>query len=129
MHRAHIELARLAGRRARAGVLIHPVVGVTKPGDVDYAVRVQCYQAVLAASAPPAPYFAPGGALLALLPLAMRMGGPREALWHALVRKNYGASHFIVGRDHAGCKGADGRDVYPPYAAQALLRTARAACT
>ena len=122
MHRAHIELTRLAARRARAGVLLHPVVGVTKPGDVDYTVRVQCYLAMLSASAPPAPYFAKDSVLLALLPLAMRMAGPREALWHALVRKNFGASHFIVGRDHAGCKDASGRSFYDPYAAQVLLR-------
>jgi len=122
MHRAHIELARLAGRDAKAGVLIHPVVGVTKPGDVDYTVRVQCYKAMLSsASSPDAPYFPEKGVILALLPLAMRMAGPREALWHALVRKNFGATHFIVGRDHAGCKDASGKDFYGPYDAQELL--------
>lgn len=123
MHRAHIELARLAGRDTKAGVLIHPVVGVTKPGDVDYTVRVQCYKAMLASSSSPeAPYFPEKGVILALLPLAMRMAGPREALWHALVRKNFGASHFIVGRDHAGCKDASGKDFYGPYDAQELLK-------
>jgi sulfate adenylyltransferase len=122
MHRAHIELARLAGRDSKAGVLIHPVVGVTKPGDVDYTVRVQCYKAMLTSTAyPDAPYFPNQGVILSLLPLAMRMAGPREALWHALIRKNFGASHFIVGRDHAGCKDANGNDFYGPYEAQDLL--------
>ena len=89
MHRAHIELAARAAREARAGLLLHPVVGLTKPGDVEYATRVACYRAVLAAGQAGAGYFEqPAGAMLALLPLAMRMGGPREALWHAIIRKN-----------------------------------------
>lgn len=115
LHRAHQELTLRAAREADAHLLIHPVVGMTKPGDIDHHTRVRCYQAIL-------PHYPPGKVLLSLLPLAMRMGGPREALWHAIIRKNYGATHFIVGRDHAG-PGLDssGRPFYAPYAAQELL--------
>lgn len=115
MHRAHGELTLQAAKETGASVLIHPVVGLTKPGDVDHYTRVRCYQAALR-------YFPPGMAMLALLPLAMRMAGPREALWHAIIRKNHGCSHFIVGRDHAG-PGTDGkgRSFYAPYAAQELV--------
>ena len=116
MHRAHQELTLRAARDARAHLLIHPVVGVTKPGDIDHETRVRCYQAIL-------PHYPHGGALLSLLPLAMRMGGPREALWHAIIRRNYGATHFIVGRDHAGPgPNSAGRPFYEPYAAQDLVR-------
>jgi sulfate adenylyltransferase len=91
------------------GVLIHPVVGMTKPGDVEYSVRVRCYIAIKNSGS----YYKKGGVKLSLLPLAMRMAGPREALWHAIIRKNFGASHFIVGRDHAGCKSEiTGEDFY-----------------
>jgi sulfate adenylyltransferase len=95
MHRAHQELTLRAARGTGANLLIHPVVGITKPGDVDHYTRVRCYQALV-------PTYPEGSTLLSLLPLAMRMAGPREALWHAIIRKNYGATHFIVGRDHAG---------------------------
>jgi sulfate adenylyltransferase len=116
MHRAHQELTLRALRETDAGLLIHPVVGVTKPGDIDPGIRVRCYQAIL-------PGYPDGGALLSLLPLAMRMAGPREALWHAIIRKNYGATHLIVGRDHAGpSRGPGGPPFYPPYAAQELAR-------
>jgi sulfate adenylyltransferase len=116
MHRAHQQLTVRAARELGAKLLLHPVVGIGKPGDVDPYVRVRCYRALL-------PTYAPGTTMLALLPLAMRMAGPREALWHAIVRKNHGATHFIVGRDHAG-PGVDRRDrpFYDPYAAQALVR-------
>lgn len=116
LHRAHQALTLRAAREADAQLLLHPVVGMTKPGDIDHPTRVRCYQAIL-------PHYPRGRALLSLLPLAMRMGGPREALWHAIIRKNYGATHFIVGRDHAG-PGLDsrGRPFYEPYAAQELLR-------
>jgi sulfate adenylyltransferase len=116
MHRAHVELTFRAAKEASANLLIHPSVGMTKPGDVEHYTRVRCYQAVL-------PRYPSNSAMLALLPLAMRMGGPREALWHAVIRKNYGCSHFIVGRDHAG-PGNDskGKPFYDPYAAQSLLR-------
>jgi sulfate adenylyltransferase len=116
MHRAHQELTLRAAREADAKLLIHPVVGLTKPGDVDRSIRVRCYQAIL-------PSYPRDSAMLSLLPLAMRMGGPREALWHAIIRKNYGASHFIVGRYHAGpSPDATGRPFYGPYEAQDLAR-------
>ena len=116
MHRAHQQLTVRAARDLGAKLLLHPVVGVTKPGDVDPYVRVRCYRALL-------PTYPPGSVLLSLLPLAMRMAGPREGLWHAIVRKNHGATDFIVGRDHAG-PGSDlaGRPFYEPYAAQELVR-------
>lgn len=115
MHRAHRELTVRAAERADANLLIHPVVGLTKPGDVDHYTRVRCYQALLES-------YPAGTAELSLLPLAMRMAGPREALWHAIIRKNYGASHFIVGRDHAGPgKDSNGNPFYEPFAAQELL--------
>ena len=116
MHRAHQELTFRAAKRVEANLLIHPVVGMTKPGDVDHFTRVRCYEAIL-------DKFPERTTTLSLLPLAMRMGGPREALWHAIIRKNYGCSHLIVGRDHAG-PGNDsaGQPIYPPYAAQELLK-------
>jgi len=114
MHRAHQELTLRAALEADANLLIHPVVGVTKPGDVDHYTRVRCYQAIL-------PQYPEGSVMLSLLPLAMRMAGPREAVWHAIIRKNYGATHFILGRDHAG-PGVDasGRPFYGAYEAQEL---------
>jgi sulfate adenylyltransferase len=115
MHRAHQALTLLASVEQNAKLLIHPVVGVTKPGDIDPAIRMRCYQAIL-------PTYPRGRVMLSVLPLAMRMGGPREALWHAIIRKNYGATQFIVGRDHAGPGlRPDGRPFYDPYDAQALL--------
>ena len=116
MHRAHQELTLRAAKKEGANLLIHPSVGMTKPGDVEYYVRVRCYQALLSK-------YPKDTVKLSLLPLAMRMGGPREALWHAIIRKNHGCSHFIVGRDHAG-PGADssGKPFYGPYDAQELLR-------
>ncbi|KAK6525273.1 Sulfate adenylyltransferase [Orbilia ellipsospora] len=112
MHRAHRELTVRAAHATRANILIHPVVGLTKPGDIDHFTRVRVYQSVL-------PRYPIGMATLALLGLAMRMGGPREAIWHAIVRKNFGATHFIIGRDHAGPgKNSRGVDFYGPYDAQ-----------
>ncbi|KAL1972311.1 hypothetical protein VTN31DRAFT_7530 [Thermomyces dupontii] len=112
MHRAHRELTVRAARARQANVLIHPVVGLTKPGDIDHFTRVRAYQALL-------PRYPNGMAVLGLLPLAMRMGGPREAIWHAIIRKNHGATHFIVGRDHAGPgKNSKGVEFYGPYDAQ-----------
>ena len=115
MHRAHQELTFRAARQLEANLLIHPVVGMTKPGDVDHYTRVRCYQALLK-------HYPRNTAMLSLLPLAMRMGGPREAVWHAIIRRNYGCSHLIVGRDHAG-PGCDsnGRPFYGSYDAQGLL--------
>ncbi len=116
MHRAHYELTLQAAKEVEANLLIHPVVGMTKPGDVDHFTRVRCYEAIL-------PRYPQLTVKLSLLPLAMRMAGPREALWHALIRKNYGCTHLIVGRDHAG-PGSDnnGDPFYGPYDAQEMLR-------
>jgi sulfate adenylyltransferase len=116
LHRAHQELTLRASREMDANLLIHPVVGMTKPGDVDHYTRVRCYQALMAT-------YPEDSAKLSLLPLAMRMGGPREAVWHAIIRKNYGCTHFVVGRDHAGPgKDSSGKPFYGPYDAQELLR-------
>ncbi|TDJ46045.1 MAG: bifunctional sulfate adenylyltransferase/adenylylsulfate kinase [Gammaproteobacteria bacterium] len=117
MHRAHQELTFRAAKEMEANLLIHPVVGMTKPGDVDHFTRVRCYEQVLH-------HYPDQTTMLSLLPLAMRMAGPREALWHALIRKNYGCTHFIVGRDHAG-PGVDsnGKPFYGPYDAQELMQS------
>ena len=115
MHRAHRELTLRAAQQVGAKLLIQPSVGRTKPGDVDHYTRVRCIRALL-------PHYPADSVKLSLLPLAMRMGGPREALWHAIIRKNYGASHFIVGRDHAGPgKDSNGQPFYGPFDAQTLL--------
>lgn len=112
MHRAHRELTVRAARTRQANVLIHPVVGLTKPGDIDHFTRVRVYHNIITR-------YPNGMAVLGLLPLAMRMGGPREAIWHAIIRKNHGATHFIVGRDHAGPgKNSKGEEFYGPYDAQ-----------
>ena len=116
MHRAHVELTFRAAKQVEANLLLHPSVGMTKPGDVDYFTRVRCYQLLLSK-------FPAGSVKLSMLPLAMRMGGPREAIWHALIRKNHGVTHFIVGRDHAGPgKDSDGKNFYGPYDAQELFK-------
>ena len=115
MHRAHQELTLRAAASVGAKLLIHPVVGMTKPGDVDHYTRVRCYEALLGR-------YPEDTAMLALLPLAMRMGGPREVLLHAILRRNYGCTHLIVGRDHAGPgKFKDGTPIYGPYEAQESL--------
>jgi len=116
MHRAHQELAARAAQDLEANLLIHPVVGMTQPGDIDHFSRVRCYEHVLK-------IFPEQTTMLSLLELAMRMAGPREALWHALIRQNYGCTHFIVGPDHASPE-PDGvaKTFYDPYAAQDLLR-------
>lgn len=116
LHRAHEELTKRATAEIDGVLLLHPVVGLTKPGDVDHYTRVRAYKA-LADN-----YYDQDRILLALLPLAMRMAGPREALWHALIRRNHGANHFIVGRDHAGPgKDSTGKPFYGPYDAQELV--------
>jgi sulfate adenylyltransferase len=115
LHKAHVELTKRAMADADANLLLQPVVGRTSPGDVDYFSRVRCYQAVL-------PHYPKGSTLLNLLPLAMRMGGPREAVWHGLIRANYGCTHFIVGRDHAGPRDRDGKPFYGPYDALELAK-------
>lgn len=116
MHRAHVELAMRAARKTEANLLIQPTVGMTKPGDIDHFTRVRVYKAVQNR-------FPSNTTMISLLPLAMRMGGPREAVWHSIIRKNYGASHFISGRDHAGPgKDANGEPFYGPYEARDLAK-------
>lgn len=116
MHRAHLELTKRGGQEIGAHILLQPAVGMTKPGDIDYFTRVKCYQKLI-------PYYSEGSVTLSLLPISMRMAGPREAVWHAIIRKNYGCTHFIVGRDHAGPgKNSQGVDFYHPYAAQDLAK-------
>ncbi len=115
LHRAHQELTFRAAREAQANLLIQPVVGMTKPGDIDHFTRVRCYEAVL-------DKYPTSTTHMSLLNLAMRMAGPREALWHALIRRNHGCTHFIVGRDHAGPgKNSAGDDFYGPYDAQDMV--------
>jgi sulfate adenylyltransferase len=116
MHRAHFELTSRAAKATEANLLLHPVVGVTKHGDVDHYTRVRCYEHVLRR-------YPEQTTIMSLLPLAMRLAGPREAVWHAIIRRNFGCSGFIVGRDHAGPgNGSDGASFYDPYAAQQLVR-------
>ncbi len=116
MHRAHKHLTFRAARELEANLLVHPVVGMTNAGDIDHYSRVRCYEHVLKE-------YPEQTTDLSLLPLAMRMGGPREALWHAIIRKNYGCTHFIVGRDHASPgQDTDGNDFYGPNKAQVLLK-------
>lgn len=117
LHRAHEEMTKRAIEAVDGMLLLHPVVGMTKPGDLDHFTRVRTYKA-LAEN-----YYEPNRILLSLLPLAMRLAGPREALWHTLIRRNYGASHMIIGRDHAS-PGVDsqGKPFYSPYAAQELVQ-------
>lgn len=117
LHRAHEELTKRATAAIDGVLLLHPVVGMTKPGDVDHFTRVRTYKA-LAEN-----HYDPDRIVLSLLPLAMRMAGPREALWHAIIRRNHGVNHFVVGRDHAGPgKDSTGTPFYGPYDAQALVR-------
>jgi len=116
MHRAHKEIAYRAAKEIGGNLLIHPVVGMTKPGDVDHYTRVRCYQKIMSK-------FPTGTSMLSLLPLAMRMGGPREAIWHAIIRKNYGCTHIIIGRDHAGPgNDSNGNPFYGPYDAQEMVK-------
>ena len=116
LHRAHQELTFRAAKDTQANLLIHPVVGLTKPGDIDHFTRVRCYEAVL-------DKYPASTTNLSLLNLAMRMAGPREAVWHGLIRRNHGVTHFIVGRDHAGPgKNSEGEDFYGPYDAQELFQ-------
>jgi sulfate adenylyltransferase len=116
LHRVHEELTKRAAEQVNGALLIHPVVGMTRPGDVDHYSRVRIYRGLVER------YYDSERTVLSLLPLAMRMAGPREALWHALIRRNYGVSHFIVGRDHAGPgKDSNGKPFYGPYDAQELV--------
>jgi len=116
LHRAHQELTFRAAKEVEANLLIQPVVGMTKPGDIDHFTRVRCYEHVLE-------QYPEQTTALSLLNLAMRMAGPREAIWHAIIRKNYGCTHFIVGRDHAGPgNDREGNPFYGPYDAQELFK-------
>ena len=136
MHNCHYELSRYALRKAEEniartttppatspttsptlGLLLQPIVGVTQDCDINYHTRVKCYRHILAR------YPDPSKVKLSLLPLSMRMGGPREALWHSLIRQNYGCEYFVVGRDHAGpsSKTKEGNSFYGPYDAHDLL--------
>jgi sulfate adenylyltransferase len=116
MHRIHEELTKRATEEVGGSLLIHPAVGMTKPGDVDHYTRVRVYRTLVEN------YYDINRTLLSLVPLAMRMAGPREALWHALIRRNYGATHFVVGRDHAGPgKDSSGRPFYGPYEAHMMV--------
>jgi sulfate adenylyltransferase len=116
MHRAHFELTVRAIKEYEANLLVHPVVGMTKPGDIDHYTRVRCYQALMS-------HYPTHTAKISLLPIAMRLGGPREAIWHAIIRKNYGCTHLIVGRDHAGPgKDSSGKPFYGPYEAQEVFK-------
>ncbi len=116
LHRAHQELTFRAAKETQANLLIHPVVGLTKPGDIDHFTRVRCYEAVL-------DKYPASTTHLSLLNLAMRMAGPREAVWHGLIRANHGCTHMIVGRAHAGpVKNSAGEDFYGPYDAQELFK-------
>jgi sulfate adenylyltransferase len=116
LHRVHEELTKKAIATVGGVLLLHPVVGMTKPGDVDHYTRVRTYRALAER------HYEPGRIVLSLLPLAMRMAGPREALWHAIIRRNFGANHLIVGRDHAS-PGSDskGKPFWGPYDAQELV--------
>jgi sulfate adenylyltransferase len=116
MHRLHREITLQAARAAEANILIHPAVGMTKPGDLHYYARVHCYQAIRR-------HYPHNMAVLSLLPAAVRMAGPREVLLNAIIRQNYGCSHMIVGPEHAAPPGVrdDARRFYPRYAAQKLM--------
>lgn len=114
LHRAHTAMLELASKEHSANILLHPTVGATKEGDIDYITRVRCYIKLLRHIRAPIK--------LSLIPLAMRMAGPREAMWHALVRKNYGCTHFIIGRDHAGPTSSSGKSFYGLYDAQKLAQ-------
>ena len=121
LHRAHEELTKRAVEDVNGVLLLHPVVGMTKPGDIDYFTRVRTYKALANK------YYDQKRIVLALLPLAMRMAGPREALWHALIRRNYGANHMIIGRDHASPgNDSSGKPFYSPYGAQELVQSLEA---
>ncbi len=117
LHRVHEELTRRAAEAVNGSLLIHPVVGMTKPGDVDHYTRVRIYKALVDN------YYDKSSTMLSLLPLAMRMAGPKEALLHAIIRRNHGANHFIVGRDHAGPgNDSSGKPFYGPYDAQETMK-------
>ena len=116
MHRLHRDITLRAAKEAQASILLHPAVGMTKPGDLHYYARVHCYQAIKH-------HYPHNLAMLSLLPMAVRMAGPREALLNAVIRQNYGCSHIIVGPEHAAPPDVrlGGQRFYPTYAAQELV--------
>ena len=117
LHRIHEELTKRAAAQVKGSLIIHPVVGMTKPGDVDHFTRGRIYKALVEN------YYEKNSTILSLLPLAMRMAGPKEVLLHAIIRRNHGANHFIVGRDHAGPgKDSTGKPFYGPYDAQEKMK-------
>ena len=117
LHRAQFEMTLRAMARAGANLLLHPVVGRVRPGDIDTYTRIRCYTAI-------SEKYPPNMMLLSLLPLAMRMAGPREALFHAIIRKNYGCTHFIIGRNHASPgSGSDGQPFYDDNAVKELVKS------
>lgn len=117
LHRIHEELTKRAAAEVKGSLIVHPVVGMTKPGDVDHYTRVRTYKALVDN------YYDKKDTMLSLLPLAMRMAGPKEALLHAIIRRNHGANHFIVGRDHAGPgNDSSGKPFYGPYDAQEIMK-------
>ena len=116
LHRIHEELTKRAAAQVKGSLLVHPTVGMTKPGDVDHYTRVRTYKALVDN------HYDKKSTMLSLLPLAMRMAGPKEALLHAIIRRNHGANHFVVGRDHAGPgNDSSGKPFYGPYDAQELM--------
>ena len=117
LHRIHEELTKRAATEVKGSLLVHPTVGMTKPGDVDHYTRVRTYKALVDN------HYDKKSTMLSLLPLAMRMAGPKEALLHAIIRRNHGANHFVVGRDHAGPgKDSTGKPFYGPYDAQEIMK-------
>src|SRR4026208_912345 len=117
LQRIHEELTKRAAAEVKGSLLVHPTVGMTKPGDVDHYTRVRTYKALVDN------HYDRNSTMLSLLPLAMRMGGPKEALLHAIIRRNHGANHFVVGRDHAGPeKVSTGKPFSGPYDAQEMMK-------
>lgn len=119
LHQSHLHVMLKALDKTgnqNAKLLIHPIIGPAQDGDIPYHIRVRCYEKILN-------YFPPGKVKLSLLPYAMRMAGPKEALLHALIRQNYGCTHFIIGRDHAGPSSLTkmGTSFYGPYEAQEFV--------
>jgi sulfate adenylyltransferase len=116
MHRLHRAITLQAAKEVQANILLHPSVGMTKPGDLHYYARVHCYQAIRR-------HYPHNMAMLSLLPSAVRMAGPREVLLNAIMRQNYGCSHMIVGPGHASPPrtNGDGERFYPRYAAQEMM--------
>lgn len=122
LHNAHKEMTLRAANRVGANILLHPIVGQTSPGDIDYYARIRCYEAIVNT-------YPPETVLLNLLPFAMRMAGPREALLHAIINKNYGCSYIIITPNHADPFTATSRPAYyPRYSAIEYVRQFEEKC-